>query len=222
MIRQSTIELLQLNDFEWGLYAFSRDPVGGKITNEQKEEMIFDANRCGTEQAQKLEKEFGKKSVGEYARDLKVQVTVEDSDGSDNYIVFAKFNYPNKVTIYSGNVKKVEKLIEENDMGQMLGNVNIESMLLAHEMFHYFEERDKDIYTKNKKLELWKLGPIRYKTHLTALSEIAAMSFTRELLHLDYNPYIFDGIMLYPHDAKKTQGLIDEILTFKTNTEKGD
>ncbi len=222
MIKHSTLELLKLNDFEWGLYAFSRDPLGGKLTNEQKKELILEANRCGAEQAKKLEEEFGKKPVRDYAQKLKVQVTLEDSEGSDNYIVFAKFNYPNKVTIYSGNVKKVEELIEENDMGEILGDVNIESMLLAHEMFHYFEESNKDIYTKTKKIELWKLGPIRYKSHLAALSEIAAMSFTRELLHLAYNPYIFDGIMLYPHDAKKTQELIDEILTFKINTEKGD
>ena len=217
MIKQSTIELLKLNDFEWGLYAFSRDPLGGKLTNEQKKEIIFEANKCGTEQAQKLEKEFGKKSVKEYAQKLNVQITLKDSDGTDDYIVFAKFNYPNKVTIYSGNVKKVEKLIEENDMGRMLGQVDIESMLLAHEMYHYCEESNKEIYTKTKKIVLWKLGPIQYKSHLSALSEIAAMSFTRELLHLDYNPYIFDGIMLYPHDSKKTQELIDEILTFKIN-----
>jgi hypothetical protein len=95
--------------------------------------------------------------------------------------------------------------------------VDIESMLLAHEMFHYFEEDNKEIYTKTKKIELWKLGPIHYKSQLAALSEIAAMSFARQLLHLDYNPYVFDAIMLYPHDGKKTQELVNEILTFKNN-----
>lgn len=215
MIKESTIELLKLNDEEWGLYAFSRDPLQGKLKDEEKRELILEANQCGSEQALKLKKEFGERTVKEYADLLKIRIVREDSEGSDNYIVFAKFNYPDKATIYSGNVKKVEKLIEENEMGELLGNVDIESMLLAHEMYHYFEEGDKDIYTKTKKIELWKLGPVRYKSRLAALSEIAAMSFARELLNLDYNPYLFDAIMLYPHDAKKTQDLIDEILTFK-------
>lgn len=215
MIKESTIELLKLNDFEWGMYAFSRDPLEGKLSVEEKRELIIQANKCGAEQAEKLKMQFGVKSVKEYAKKLKIQIIREDSDGSDNYIVFAKFNYPDKATIYSGNVKKVEKLIEENGMGKLLGHVNIESMLLAHEMYHYFEESDKGIFTKTKKIVLWKLGSLQYKSKLVALSEIAAMSFARELLNLNYNPYLFDAIMLYPHDAKKTQSLIDEILTFK-------
>lgn len=215
MIKESTIELLKLNDFEWGMYAFSRDPLEGKLSVEEKRELIIQANKCGAEQAEKLKMQFGVKSVKEYAKKLKIQIIREDSDGSDNYIVFAKFNYPDKATIYSGNVKKVEKLIEENGMGKLLGHVNIESMLLAHEMYHYFEESDKGIFTKTKKIVLWKLGSLQYKSKLIALSEIAAMSFARELLNLNYNPYLFDAIMLYPHDAKKTQSLIDEILTFK-------
>lgn len=209
------MELLRLNDIEWGFYAFSRDPLGGRLSDNEKKELIIEANRCGVEQAKKLKAQLGKKTVREYANIIKTQVLLEDSDGCDNYIVFAKFNYPDKITIYSGNVKRVEKMIEENDMGEILGQVDIESVLLAHELYHFIEESDKDIYTKTKKIELWKLGPIRYKSKLLALSEIAAMSFAQELLDLDYNPYIFDVIMLYPHNVKKTNELIDDILTYK-------
>ncbi|MDF2819763.1 MAG: hypothetical protein K0R15_204 [Clostridiales bacterium] len=214
MIKESTIKLLELDDMEWGNYAFSRDPLGHKIPKEEKNEMILLANQCGAEQAKKLIALYGRKDIKEYAKMLGVQVTYADSDGADNYIVFARFNYPNKVTIFSGNVKKIEKLIDENEMRELLGFVDVEAMLLAHELYHFVEEQN-ETYTKTKKIQLWKLGPIRYKSHLIALSEIAAMSFARELLNLDYNPYLFDGIMLYPHDTKKTHGLINEILTFK-------
>ncbi len=215
MIKENTLELLKLNDIEWGNYSFSRDPLQGKLNYEQKRELIIQANKCGAEQAEKLKIQFNVKSVKEYAEKFKIQVIKEESEGSDNYIVFAKFNYPDKVTIYSGNVIKVEKLIQENDMEEILGHVDIESMLLAHEMYHYFEESDKKIFTKAKKIELWKIGSFRYNSKLVALSEIAAMSFARELLNLDYNPYLFDAIMLYPHNSIKTQYLINEILTFK-------
>lgn len=215
MIKESTLELLNLNDTEWGLYAFSRDPLSGKLSDDEKKELILEANKCGAKYAEKLINKFGQKAVKEYADELKIKIIREDSDGSDNYVVFAKFNYPDKVTIYSGNVKKVENLIQENDMEEILGHIDIESMLLAHEMYHFFEENEKDVFTKTKKIELWKLGPIKYKSKLAALSEIAAMSFARKLLQINYNPYVFDAIMLYPHDAKKTNELIAEILTFK-------
>lgn len=216
MIKESTAELLKLNDFEWGLYAFSRDPLNGKLNLEEKKELIDEANRCGAEQAKRLKTRFGENRAKEYANLLKLKVIYDDGYGSDNYIVFAKFNYPDKITIYTGNVKKVEKLIDENNLRSLLGQTDIESVLLAHEMYHYFEEGDTEIYTKTKKIELWRLGSIRYKSKLTALSEIAAMSFARELLHLNYNPYVFDAVMLFPHDANKTKELIHEILSFKS------
>lgn len=218
MIKESTIQLLELDDVEWGNYAFSRDPLRNKLSSEEKTEMILLANQCGAKQAQKLIDLYGRQDIIEYANKLNIKVSYADSDGVDNYVVFARFNFPDKVTIYSGNVKKVEQLIEENEMGELLGFVNIEAMLLAHELYHFVEDKDTEIYTRTKKIQLWKLGPIRYKSHLIALGEIAAMSFARELLQLQYNPYLFDGIMLYPHDSKKTQELIKEILAFKKVT----
>ncbi|ROR28258.1 hypothetical protein EDD66_105199 [Mobilisporobacter senegalensis] len=217
MIKESAEKLMLLDDIEWGNYAFSRDPLNRKIDSDLRTHMIKNANFCGIEQARKLKNQYGPATVKEYAKKLDLKIKYEDSDGADNYIVFAKFNYPDKVTIYQGNIEKVTNLLEEKDMNEMMEHVDIESMLLAHEMFHYMEEQDEKIYTRTETIELWKIGPLRNKSKLMAIGEIAAMAFARELLGISYSPYVFDAIMLYPHDGGKTQKLVDEILTFKKN-----
>lgn len=208
-------QLIRLDDMEWGAYAFSRDPLNGKLSDALRSEMIAGANLCGVEEAKKLRERFGSASIKEYGKKLNLKISYEESDGSDNYIVFAKFNYPDKVTIYRGNIEKVTKLIGENDLGDLLEHVDVENMLLAHEMFHYLEEQNKEIYTRTTKIQLWKLGPLKNNSSLMAVGEIGAMAFARELLGISYSPYVFDTVMLYPHDEKKTQNLVDEILRFQ-------
>lgn len=217
MMKEITDKLIQLTDIEWGNYAFSRDPLNRKVDDNLRTNMIIKANNCGSEQAKKLQSKYGTLSIKDYAEKLCLKIKYEDSDGSDNYIVFAKFNYPDKVTIYQGNIDKVTNLIYENDMDEILEHVDIQSMLIAHEMYHYLEEQDETIYTRTEKIQLWKVGPLKNQSKLMAIGEIAAMAFARELLGITYSPYVFDAIMLYPHDKNKTQTLMDEILQFKKN-----
>lgn len=50
MIYESIKQLIFKNDIQWGNYAFSRDPLNGKLKEEQREKMIQNANTCGVEQ----------------------------------------------------------------------------------------------------------------------------------------------------------------------------
>lgn len=214
MIYESVKQLICQNDIQWGNYAFSRDPLNGKVKEDQRITMIQNANACGIEQGKKFRKEYGNLSIKEIANQLKLKIKYEETDGSDNYIVFAKYNYPDQITIYQGNIRKVNEFIAENGLNGLLGEVNITDMLLAHEIFHYIEEQEPEIYTKVEKIQLWKIGPIRNHSTLLAIGEIAAMAFAREVMDMDYSPYVYDGIMLYPHDKNKAQELINEILSY--------
>lgn len=214
MIYESIQQLISKNDIQWGNYAFSRDPLNGKIKEEQRKKMIQNANACGVEQGKKLRKLYGNIPIKDIVNQLKLKINYEDLDGSDDYIVFAKYNYPDKITIYQGNIDKANEFIEKYELSDLLGNVDISDMLIAHELFHYIEDQDSEIYTRTQKIQLWKLGPLRNQSTLMSVGEIAAMAFARELLGMSYSPYVFDGIMLYPHDKEKAQGLINEILKF--------
>jgi hypothetical protein len=208
------LKLKSITEEEWSTYAFSRDPIGRKISKEKQMELTRKANECGKEQADKLLVRFGKAEVLEYANQLGLKITEKDSEGTESYIVFANFNYPDKITIYNKNVEYMKKMIADEHLEDLLEHVDITSMLLAHEMFHYMEGQDKNIFTQREKVELWSIGRFNNRSKIIAIGEIAAMSFAKELLNISYNPYIFDTLMLYPHNKEKAADLMNEIFVF--------
>jgi len=215
MIREKVDFLVNMSDEEWGKYAFSRDPLNTKISSELRQELIEKANLCGKEEALKIKEMYPNLSVKEITEKMNLKITHEDTKGTDQYIMFACYNSPDKVTLFMENVILAEKFVKENQLEEKLDNVDIESMLLLHEVFHHIEENEKDLYTRTETINLWKIGSFKYKSKLIALGEIAAMAFAREMLSLSYSPYVFDTLMLYPHDADKTDKLFDEIKAFK-------
>lgn len=215
MISEKVDFLVSISDKEWGKYAFSRDPLNNKISDELRQEMIEKANECGRQEALKIKEKYPNVSIKKIAKKMNLEITEKDSNGMDSYIMFACYNSPNKVTLFMKNVMLVKAFIKENSLNNKLDYVDVESVLLAHEMFHHIEENNKEIYTRATKIVLWKIGSYKYKSGLVALGEIAAMAFAKELLSLNYNPYIFDIIMLYPHDKEKTDKLFNEIKEIK-------
>lgn len=215
MIKELIRNLKTLDKYTWGKYTFNRDPIHNKVSYEKKKEMIEKADECGRLEAIALKNKYGAKSCLEYAELLGIKVSkLEDGDSKD-YILFAKFNSPNKISIYMKNVRKAEELVEDEKLNMLLDGVKIEDVLIAHEMFHFIEDKNKGIYTRTEKIELWKLGPVKYNSGLVALGEIAAMAFAKELLQLSYYPNLFDILLLYPHNKEKAKALFDEVQTMK-------
>ena len=208
----SIIKLQSITNEEWGKYAFSRDPIHRKVTPKQQALYTQKATQSGVEQARKLMAESpSATSIWEIAEAQGLVIDKEESEGSDDYIVFAKYNYPNNITLFMKNVTHLQAFLEDHQLLDLVGDVEIASVLLAHEMYHFCEETIPDVYTKLERFELWKLGPFKYKTGLIAIREIAAMAFAKEILDLPYHPYIFDTLLLLPHDTKRALRLMDEI-----------
>lgn len=213
MIAEKVDFLTNISDQEWGQYAFSRDPLNRKVTNHVKQELIEKAIECGSQHAVQIRQKYPAHSVKEIAAGMNAKITFKDSYGTENYIMFACYNSPNSITLFKDNIKLVNQLIQEHQLQSMLNHVDVEELLIAHELFHFIEEHDTDIFTKNAKITLWKLGKFQYKSRLTALSEIAAMQFAKDLLALDFNPFVFDVLMLFPLNEGKANQLADEITT---------
>ena len=215
MIEEKIDFLINISDEEWGQYAFSRDPLKGKVSEELRKEIIEKANECGKKEARKLKEKYKDVPIKKIIKKMDLEFIEKDSNGTESYIMFACYNSPNKITIFKKNKILVEEFIKANKLNSKLEYIDVESMLLAHELFHHIEENNKDIYTKNEKVVLWKIGKYKYKSGLVCIGEIAAMAFAKELLSINYNPYIFDVLMLYPHDENKANELYKEIEGFK-------
>lgn len=215
MIKKLIESLRNIDKHIWGLYTFKRDPLNNKISNKEKIEMIDLANECGCQEAKILREKFGEKSCREYAKDLGLILSGTENGNSGDYILFAKFNAPDKISICMDNVKKAEEIVKKENLNLLIDGVEIQDVLIAHEMFHFIEGKHKEIYTRTKKIKLWELGPIKYNSGLVALGEIAAMAFAKELLQLTYYPNLFDILLLFPYDKNEAKMLYNEVYTMR-------
>lgn len=207
-IREMAARFLEIEDNAFGMYAFSRDPIEGKFSKEQKLEYIKSANECGRNEAE-LAYVKGR-SLEQLALELKLSIDTPDTPNGGGNVIFAQFIEPDSITIFMDTVKRAEPLIKE--LKDLLGDIDVFSILLAHELFHAIEYQKNDtIYTLTEKAELWK-KPFSNKSRLVCLSEIAGMAFCKNILKLKYSPYIFDVILMYGYSKEAATALYEDIL----------
>lgn len=208
-LREMVRELLRLSTRDWILYAFSREPLEGKIPVEERINMGYLAGKCGANEAIYA---MGRSYI-EFANSLGCEIkTVNMPNGGEN-VTFAQYEENGCITVFMDTVKKAEPVIKE--LRDLLGDVNIFNVLLLHELFHGIEQKKSDtIYTQTKKIELWR-KPFSNLSKISCLSEIAAMSFAKSVLNLDYSPYIFDVILMYLYNKEAATMLFDEIMEIK-------
>ena len=67
------------------------------------------------------------------------------------------------------------------------------------------------MYSNRKKIVLWNLFSYKHLSRINAISEIAASSFIKELLNLEFVPNIIDIILLNSIDESIGERICNEI-----------
>lgn len=112
--------------------------------------------------------------------------------------IFALFEPPATIYIRADLFADCDRYISDSGLSEVLGAFCCKDVVLAHEFFHFLEDRDcRTIFTRTYREPA---GLLRRKTALPPLSEIAAMSFAREMLHLPWSPFILDIVMMSMYD----------------------
>jgi len=194
---------------DWDKYAFAREPLAGKVSVGCRVEMGENSRQCGQTFARQLRQTYGNASVKQMAASEGAEVTYLSKTGADSYILFAKYTEPKDILIYRSCAKATDDLIDQEGLRHLIGPVQTEDVLLAHELFHYLEFSCPDAYTLQKHLLLWKLGPLHNKSSIRCLGEIGAMAFACQLLELPYSPYLFDVLLLYPFSPQRAKDVYD-------------
>ena len=102
--------------------------------------------------------------------------------------------------------------MREKKLERFLPGLQIEPLLMAHELFHGIEyKKRKTIYTQTEKIELWR-RPFSNKSKILCLSELAAMAFAQEMLELPFSPYVMDVLLMYSYHEEAACALYEEIL----------
>jgi hypothetical protein len=125
-------------------------------------------------------------------------------------VLFARFIEPDTIEIFGDVLEKVSQLGSLSEFPDC--SSEWEKILTAHELFHVVELRNEtEIFTRKHHLTIFSIGPFKNQARVNALSEIAAMSFARELCHLTYLPFALDVLLTYGYNYEAAGMLFDEI-----------
>jgi hypothetical protein len=201
---------------DWYRYVFSREPLNGKFDDEQRKNWMKQSIACGYEYAQRVRQEFGCETPEELAQAFGMDVSYPTFPEKTDRVLFAEFRVPNKINIYMDAVDRVKRYRQQPEIAAILTDkLKITSLLLAHELFHFVEEKYKhEIFTKTEKVRLWSVGPLHNDSGVIALGEIAAMAFAKELTGIPYAPYVMDVFLVYGYSPEEASGLYEEMMMY--------
>ncbi len=211
-IKKQLEHLYNIDQESFALYLLRRDPIQGKISPEDREEIIKESIRCGHEEALKLLEKYPNLSALEIAEQLGLDVKFKGEPGTLEFVYFGLYEEPNEISIYEDNISKASDILGKLEI-DFFDGVNFEDIVLAHEIFHHFEVHDKTLYPNTKTIELWSIGHLyKHTSPLVCTGEIAGMSFAKTLLNLDFDPTILDYIFLLAHDFEQSDKLYNKII----------
>lgn len=211
MIKEMLQTLAEVPKAVWDTYALRHEPLSRKLTTELKTQFLELAQGTGKELAHEVEGKYPKLRPVDIVTALGLNVNYLEDQDDGNYTMFACYTEPDNITIYKKTVDALEAALREADCIEILNGVSVTDVLLAHELYHYFEFIRPEMFTNQKLLTLWHIGNFSYKSKVVSLKEIGAMTFTQELLHLPYSPYVFDVLLLYPQNKRLAKELFDYV-----------
>ncbi len=208
-------DLAAIPDEDWFRYAFSNEPLNGKLNDTQRENYARQFRACGQEYAQKLMREYNTNDPTQLARALKMDISYPDYPEKTDRVLFAEFREPKSIRIYMDAVQRARKLLNDEAVRAVLTErLDVSNLLLAHELFHFVEEAHKaDIPTRTEKIELWHIGAVRNRSVVIAFSEIAAMAFAKEITGIPYAPYLMDVFLVYGYSPQEASGLYEIMMS---------
>lgn len=207
--------LLLVEEEAWGYYAFSRELLNHRISTEKKSEMIHKAMACGKEYAHRIMNECGSADIPTIVNKYKLNFELQDSLIIGKRILFARYTPPNKIEIMEEPIKRAVHLISGEDINliELFNQNDIIETMLGHEIFHFLEDQnEREIYTRNEKIELWSFMGFKNKSSIQVLSEIGAMAFTKELKRLSYSPFLLDFLLYYSYDSLSAEKIYRDII----------
>lgn len=209
-------DLCPVEEVDWFPYAFSRDPLNGRLSDELRLGLMREACACGREQARACKERHGTSHPAVLAERMGVSVERPSMPQSLDRVLFAEFVEPATINLFQDGIDRAAELLRDGRVSAELGGVGtVANVLLAHELFHVVELRaGKQFWTRSYRFDLTRgRGPLRYHGKLVTLSEAAAMAFARELVGVAWSPYVLDCVLAYAYSPTTAHALYDEMLT---------
>ena len=125
--------------------------------------------------------------------------------GAESGPLFASFTEPATLGLNRESLAAAESLLQRSGSAPRLGPVPLAEVLVAHELFHYWEMRLPDLPTSARQPDILRLGPFHRAARLSSLGEIAAMAFAQALTGLPFSPFALTAALLWPQDRSAAE-----------------
>ncbi len=215
ILQQICRDLVQIPENVWAAYALFREPLRGRFTPETFLAYYEEAKRCGYARADQILASQGAVCCTELAEQMGVEIRELPMPCSGGIVTFACYYEDSHIELYRDNAEKTMELLEAAGLSELFGSADVPEMLLAHELFHCLQSREKDLYVNREHIVLWKLGKFERRSRLLSLEEVAAMAFAQRLLGSKGNLYAFDILMLLPRFPKQAEALYRTVMTLR-------
>jgi len=204
--------LLEVSDITYGKYLITKDILYSKINKNDILSIIEQAINCGKDVAKRTKKKYLVEEFREYLSSMGMEVEEKKEQGISEFVCFGEYTPPNHITVYTDNIKKGDSIVNSMKFPK-LTTTPFNDVITAHELFHHIETTDEQLFVNKYKIDLWKVFGYTHQSRLTSLSEIAAMSFAKELLQLVYNPTALNVILMYPYDRETAISIYEDIIS---------
>jgi hypothetical protein len=176
-------------------FLLAADHLAGKLAVGQRSEVIATALTCGREVAAALIRKHGAVEPQGMGRALGIEVSETDLPGPRLTLSLYEPNRK-RILLSRAALADFARTYAAHDLVGILGPIDLASATVAHELFHHVESGDPGLYTRQKIITVWKLGPISYRSTLPAASEIAAMACAKSLCRLPFSPVLLEAVLL--------------------------
>lgn len=210
-IKNTLNHLKGVSDVAWGLYAFSRDVLKDKVGLSDQVSLSLAAIEDAEMQARKI-RESVSSDPWEIAQSFSLSVTKSDNEMGRNGLLFALFTPPDKIEIMN---EPLDRIFSDEYLSSAFDRKSLESLILSHELFHFVEEKDSQIFSRKTKVTNFRFFRFETKSTLRCLSELEAMYFAKFLTGFEYSPYILDIIAYYNYQEDVAEKLFNEITGYE-------
>jgi len=195
--------------------ALKDDPFFGRLPSGSEQGAIQFALTAGQSAAQQVMSQYGRVPEN-IASSLQVRVNRNDAAILvGKAVLFSEYgDRPPAITIYTPPVEEANRLIGVNGLAEALGLDDVAPIHLAHELYHHLEAKKLTGGTAGYRIKTLSLGPIRIRTGLPSLSEIAADRFALALLRLRVPPKAVQFITIHHHNREYAWELLEEMKRF--------
>lgn len=194
-IRETVMELCNKSDYDIYMGMLDRDISAHRLEQSKKEEIVKNSMAEAVKCYEDLIAKYGELTPIKYAIKLQVPVIYVEDKPTKYYTYLGLFEEKKKtITLNMATMKFIKELVEQFNLLDLVDIGSIKNAVTAHELFHYIELVNPDLYTNQKIIDAKIFGIFKTKSQLMVAGEVAAMHFAKLLTNLKHSPLVYDKI----------------------------